>query len=119
MKHHKKGRKFGRVRKVRVALMRSLARALVKHGKIETTVAKAKELRPFIEKLITLSKKNTLASRRLVASRLGNDYEVSKILHDEIAPKFKERPGGYTRIIKLGKRADLSQDKAVIEFVND
>ncbi len=117
MKHHKKGRKFGRVRKVRVGLMRSLARALVLHGKIETTVAKAKELRPFIEKLVTLSKKDTVASRRLVEARMGNDKEVASKLHKEIAPKYKDRPGGYTRIVKLGKKSDLSNDKAVIELV--
>jgi len=117
MKHHKKGRKFGRVKKVRVALMRSLARALVLNGKIETTVAKAKELRPFIEKMITISKKDSVSSRRLVESRMGNDKEVSKKLHEEIAPKYKERSGGYTRVIKLGSKADTSNDKAVIEFV--
>jgi len=117
MKHNKKGRKFGRVRKVRVALMRSLARALVLNGKIETTVAKAKELRPFVEKLITLSKKDSVASRRLVESRMGNDKEVSQKLHTEIAPKYKDRQGGYTRIVKLGKRADASQDKAIIELI--
>ncbi len=117
MKHNKKGRKFGRVRKVRTALIRSLARALVLNGRIETSVAKAKELRPFVEKLITISKKNSVASRRLVESRMGNDKEVSKKLHDELAPKYKERPGGYTRIIKLGKKANASQDKAIIELV--
>jgi len=117
MKHHKKGRKFGRVRKVRVALMRSLARALVLNGKIETTVAKAKELRPFVEKMITLSKKDSVSSRRLVEARMGNDKEVSKKLHEEIAPKYKDRAGGYTRVVKLGTKADPSNDKAVIEFV--
>ena len=117
MKHHKKGRKFGRVRKVRVAMLRSLLRALVLHGKIETTVAKAKEIRPMIEKLITLSKKDTLASRRLVEARMGNDKEVSEKLHKEIAPKYKERQGGYTRVVKLGKSVDPSRDKAIIEFV--
>ena len=117
MKHHKKGRKFGRVRKVRTALMRSLARALVLNGKIETTVAKAKELRPFVEKLVTLSKKDTVASRRLVESRMGNDKEVSAKLHKEIAPKFKDRDGGYTRVVKMGKKSDLANDKAIIEFV--
>ncbi len=117
MKHNKKGRKFGRVRKVRVALLRSLARALFLHGKIETTVAKAKELRPFAEKLITKAKKNTVASRRLIEARMGNDKEISKKLHDEIAPKYKERAGGYTRIVKLGEKADKTADKAVIELI--
>ena len=117
MKHHKKQRKLGRVRKVRVALLRSLARALIMHGQIETTVAKAKELRPFIERLITMARKDSVASRRLVEARLGNDKEASKILHSQIAPKFKDRPGGYTRIVKLGKTASVSTDKAVISFV--
>ncbi len=117
MKHHNKQRKFGRVRKVRVALLRSLARALVINGKIETTVAKAKELRPFIEKLITMAKKDTVASRRNVASRLGNDTESSAKIHNEIAPKYKDRPGGYTRVVKLGKKTDPTNDKAIIELV--
>ena len=117
MKHHKKGRKFGRVRKVRVAMLRSLLRALVLHEKIETTVAKAKEIRPMIEKLVTLSKKDSVTSRRLVEARMGNDKEVSEKLHKEIAPKYKERQGGYTRVVKLGKSADPTRDKAIIEFV--
>ncbi len=118
MKHHKKGRKLGRVRKVRMALIRSLARALVLNGRIETSVAKAKELRPFIEKLITLARRDSVHSRRIVLSRMGNDKEVTEKLHKEIAPKFKERPGGYTRIIKLGKASDKTHDKAIIEFVS-
>jgi len=117
MKHHKKQRKFGRVRKVRTALMRSLARALILNGKITTTIAKAKEMRPYVEKLITIAKKDTVASRRLVAARLGNDMESTKKLHDEIAPKYKERAGGYTRITKLGVFEDSKRDKAVIELV--
>ncbi len=117
MKHHKKGRKFGRVRKVRVALIRSLARALLLNGRIETTVAKAKELRPFVERLITISRKNTVASRRVVEARMGNDKEISAKLHKDIAPKYKDRQGGYTRIIKLGKKSDVTNDKAIIELV--
>jgi len=117
MRHLKKGRKFGRVRKVRVALMRSLARALVLNGKITTTIAKARELRPYIEKLVTLARKDTLASHRLVISRMGNDKEAASILTKEIGPKYKDRPGGYTRITKLGTFADKMRDKAVIEFV--
>ncbi|PCI30475.1 50S ribosomal protein L17 [Candidatus Kaiserbacteria bacterium] len=117
MKHHKKQRKFGRVRKVRVALLRSLVRSFVLEEKIETTIAKARELRPMMEKYITLAKKDSLASRRLITSRLGNDQEVSKKLHEVIAPRYKERAGGYTRISKLGTFADAKRDKAVIEFV--
>ena len=117
MKHHKAQRKFGRVRKVRTGLLRSLVRSLVLHERIETTIAKARELRPQVEKLITLAKKDSLASRRLIAARLGNDEEVSKKLHEVLAPRYKERPGGYTRISKLGTFADAARDKAIIEFV--
>jgi len=117
MQHHKTQRKFGRVRKVRTALLRSLVRSLVLHGRIETTIAKAREVRPQVEKLVTLAKKDTLASRRVIAARLGNDEETSKKLHEELAPKYKDRPGGYTRISKLGTFADALRDKAVIEFV--
>ena len=92
-------------------------RALVLHERIETTIAKAKELRPHVEKLVTLAKKDSLASRRLIASRLGNDTEVAKKLHDVLAPRYKDRPGGYTRITKLGTFADAKRDKAIIEFV--
>ena len=117
MKHHKTQRKFGRVRKVRTALLRSLVRSLVLHERIETTIAKARELRPLVERLITLAKKDTLASRRIITARLGNDAEVSKKLHEELAPRFKDRPGGYTRITKLGVFKDAKRDKAIIELV--
>jgi len=117
MKHHNKQRKFGRVRKVRTALLRSLMRALVLNGSIETTLAKAKEIRPMIEKLVTLAKKDTVASRRVLSSRLGNDIETSTKLHDELAKEFKDRPGGYTRVTKLGKFAKDTRDHARIEFV--
>ena len=117
MNHHKAHRKFGRVRKVRTALLRSLVRSLVLHERIETTIAKARELRPQVEKLVTLAKKDTLASRRVIASRLGNDMEVSIKLHEVLAPRYKDRPGGYTRISKLGTFQDALRDKAIIEFV--
>ncbi len=117
MRHHDKNKKFGRVRKVRVALMRSLARALVMEGSIDTTLAKAKALRPIIEKLVTLAKKDTVASRRVVAGRLGNDMEASEKLHNVWAKEYKDRPGGYTRITKLSKFAKDTRDHARIEFV--
>lgn len=117
MKHHKQGRKLGRVKKVRVALLRSLARALILNGKMTTSIAKAREVRPFVEKLITLAGKGTLASQRLVASRLGNDKEATSKLTKEIAPKYKDRPGGYTRITKLGVFEDALRDKVIIELV--
>ena len=119
MRHHNTIRKFGRVKNQREALIRSLARALISEGKIVTTEAKAKELRPFIEKLITKAKETTIASRRLIIARLGGGGEKkpAKALIDVIAPKYKSRPGGYTRIIKMAPRKSDSSKMAVIEFV--
>jgi large subunit ribosomal protein L17 len=117
MKHHNKTRNFGRPTNQRLALMRSLARALVLEGAIETTVAKAKELRPYVEKLITNAKKNTVASQRLVAARLGNDQETTAKLHTVIAPRYMERSGGYLRITKMGTASNVDLDSARIEFV--
>jgi len=118
MRHHKKGRKLGRERKVRVGLLRSLARELVLRGSITTTLAKAKEVRPVVERLVTLAKKNTVASRRIVSSRLGNDTQATKKLHDDIAPAMKSRSGGYTRIVKLGKQGARKVEEAMISFVS-
>ena len=117
MRHHKNIRKLGRVRKQRSALLHGLARSLILRGKIKTTEAKAKELRPFIEKLVTKSKKDTLASRRLVLSRLGGEKEATKKLFDEIALQYKDRNGGYTRITKLPLRAGDASTMAQIEFI--
>lgn len=118
MRHHNTIRKFGRVKKVREALLRLLARALILEGKIKTTEAKAKELRPFVEKLVTKAKNATLVSRRLLISRLGAvEKEPVKILIDVIAPKYKTRSGGYTRIIKIAPRKSDGSKMAVIEFV--
>lgn len=103
MRHLKAGRILGRNATHRLALMRNLTRALFEHGRIITTVEKAKEARSFVEKLITLAKKGTLHSRRLALSRLPDPDAVAK-LFSEIAPRFKERPGGYTRIIKRHER---------------
>lgn len=117
MKHHKTKRTLGRRNKdQRDALLKSLACSLVKNEKIKTTEAKAKELRPFIEKLVTKAASGTLASRRLVISRLGNETLGNKLVED-IAPQYKERPGGYTRIIKLPLRASDAAKMAQIEFV--
>jgi len=97
--------------------MRGLAIALIEHGKITTTEAKARELRPYIEKIITTSKNDTLASRRRVASLLGEPKsEVLKKLFEEVAVTHKDRDGGYTRVIKMG-RTLAGRDEAVIEFV--
>lgn len=117
MKHTARGRKFGRVRKVRIALIRSLARALILNGKIETTEAKAKELRSFVEKLITKSNRGTLASYRIVRARLGGEDRIAKLLKEEIAPRYAERQGGYTRITKIHKPSNDARKLAFIEFV--
>lgn len=117
MRHHDSNRKLGRERDQRKALLQSLARSLVLHGRIKTTEAKAKELRPFIEQLITKAKKDTLASRRLVTERLGNAPRASKKLMETVAPQYKDRHGGYTRIIKLPIRTGDASRQAVIEFV--
>lgn len=103
MRHMKQGRKLGRNATHRLALMRNLARALFEHGRIITTVEKAKEARRFIEPLITKAKKGGLHNRRLVLSELP-DRDIVKKLFDEIAPRFADRPGGYTRIIKRHER---------------
>ena len=110
-------KKFGRVRKQRVALMRSLARSLIIHERIETTEAKAKALRPFIEKLISRAKNDTLSSRRIVISRLGGETRATAKLFNDIAPKYKDREGGYTRISKINANMADGRDVAVIEFV--
>jgi len=117
MKHHKDIRKFGRPTKQRKALLQGLARSFILHGRIETTTARAKEMRPFVERLITESKNNSLASRRLVIARLGGDKKAAAKLFETIAPQYKERAGGYTRVIKTRVRPSDAAEKAVIEFV--
>src|SRR5712691_12926149 len=99
MRHLRSGRKLGRNASHRLALMRNLALALFRHERIITTVEKAKEVRPFVEKLITLAKKGTLHARRLAVARLHDKDAVAKLFR-EIGPRFQERPGGYTRVIK-------------------
>ena len=117
MRHHNANRIFGRSTDQRRALMRGLALSLILHDKITTTEAKAKELRPFAEKLVTSAKKGTLAARKLVLSRLGQpDEAVVQKLFDTIAPKYMDRQGGYTRVVKMG-RTKAGRDEAVIEFV--
>lgn len=117
MKHHKSFRKFGREKNQRVAFVRGLLINLIRHGRIETTLARAKEIRPEVEKLVTLAKEDTVARRRLVASRLINQAPETAKLFTEYAPKYKEVPGGYTRILKLPTRLSDGAEKAVIEFV--
>ena len=117
MQHHKTGRTFGRYRKQRTALLRGLARDLILNGAITTTVAKAKEVRPFAERLITKGKVDSVSTRRLLASELGNADDPVKEIVDSVAPKYKEREGGYTRIVKLGKIGARHADMARIELV--
>lgn len=117
MRHHNVNRKFGRSRSQRKALIEGLMTSLIRDEKIMTTEAKAKEVRPAIEKMVTKARENTLASRRLVVARLGNQPEMAKKLFDEIAPKYTERKGGYTRITKLPQRQGDASPMAVIEFV--
>jgi len=116
MRHHDANRKFGREKKVRVALLRSLAVSLIRDEKIKTTEAKAKEIRPYVEKLLTKGKKPTLATRRIITERLGGVMAAKKLI-DEIAPRYEKRDGGYTRIIKLAPRAGDGSPMAIIEFV--
>jgi large subunit ribosomal protein L17 len=117
MRHHNRNKKFGRVRKQRTALLRSLCRNLILKHRIATSEARAKALRPFIERLVTKAKTDSVASRRLVASRLGGDQYVAQRLAEDVAPQYKKRPGGYTRITKIGPRMSDSSQRAVIEFV--
>ena len=116
MRHKKKGRKLGRKVGNRKALLMNLACQLITHKKIKTTDPKAKELRSFIEPLITLAKRNDLHSRRLVIKKIPKK-NIVRILFEEIAPVFSERPGGYTRITKLGHRDNDRAPVSVIEFV--
>ncbi len=117
MKHGVKQRTLSRTRRGRTALLRGLAITLIEKGKIKTTVAKAKELRPFAERLVTYGKKGTLSSRRVAATALGEPKaNVLKKLFNDLAPKYAERSGGYTRIVKIG-RTSAGRDEAVIEFV--
>lgn len=117
MKHHKSFRKFGREKNQRVSFIKGLVINLVRHGKIETTEARAKEIRPHVERLVTLAKEDTVARRRLVASRILNQEAETAKLFSEYAPKYKAVAGGYTRIIKLPHRIADGASKAIIEFV--
>ncbi len=116
MRHHGNVRKFGREKTQRHALMRSLARNLIRDSRIKTTLAKAKELRPFVEKLVTKAKVGGVASRRLIMTRIQGAPET-KTLVDTLAPKYKGRSGGYTRIIKMPNRDLDGAPMAMIEFV--
>ncbi len=117
MRHHNANRTFGRSKNQRSALMKGLVLSLISHEKIETTEAKAKELRPKVEKMITRAKKPTLAGKRLLLASLYHNETAVKKLFDTIAPRYEGRPGGYTRITKLTPRKGDASPMAVIELV--
>jgi large subunit ribosomal protein L17 len=117
MRHRVAGRKLGRTTSHRIALFRNMAAALIKHEQITTTLPKAKELRPYVEKLITLAKKGGLSNRRLAHARLMDDAQLVK-LFDVLAPRYADRNGGYTRVIKAGIRASDAAPMAIIELID-
>ena len=117
MRHRVGGRKLQRTSAHRLALFRNMSAALIKHEQITTTVAKAKELRPYVEKLITLAKKGGLSNRRLAHGKLLDDAQLIK-LFDVLATRYANRNGGYTRVIKAGIRMSDASPMAVIEFVD-
>lgn len=117
MRHHNTKRKFGRDKNQRKALLNSLALNLIVRGKIKTTEPKAKELRPFIEKLITKAKKDSISTRRIITSKLSNRSKEVKKLFEVIAPKYKDKKGGYTRVLKLGQRKADGAPMAIIELI--
>lgn len=117
MRHRNKGRLLSRTAEHRNAMLRNMASSLFRHGRIETTEAKAKELRSFAEPLITKAKRGDLHARRLVARKIG-DADIVVKLFDEIGPKYAERAGGYTRVLKLGHRSGDGADLAIVELVD-
>jgi len=117
MRHRVGGRKLQRTSSHRAALFRNMAAALIKHEQITTTLAKAKELRPYVEKLVTLAKKGGLSNRRLAHARLLDETQLKK-LFEVLAERYAGRNGGYTRVIKAGIRASDAAAMAIIEFVD-
>lgn len=118
MRHRKAGRKFNRNSPQRSALKKGLAISIIEHESIKTTLSKAKEIRGFLEPLVTLAKENTVANQRLAYSRLQSKEAVAK-LFDELGPRFKDRPGGYLRVIKRGLRPGDKAPAAQVEFVKE
>ena len=117
MRHRKKGRQLSRTRSHRKATLRNLATSLFHHERIETTTAKAKELRPYAERLITLARRGDVHSRRLAAMKIQDRDVLGKLFYD-IAPRYMERPGGYTRVLKLGNRKGDAAEMSLIELVS-
>jgi large subunit ribosomal protein L17 len=118
MRHQKQGRKLSRRKEHRKSMLANLASSLILHGRIKTTDAKAKEVRPFVERMVTFARRGDLHARRIVLSRLRNTTAVKK-LFDEIGPQFANRFGGYTRIVKLGFRHGDNSPVSLIEFVSE
>jgi large subunit ribosomal protein L17 len=117
MRHGMSGRKLGRKTGHRHALLRNMAAALIKHEQITTTLPKAKELRPYLEKLITLAKRGGLSNRRLAMSRLGDETQLKK-LFEVLAERYSDREGGYTRVLRAGIRPSDAVQMAIIELVD-
>lgn len=117
MRHQMSGRKFNRTKSQRYALLRGLANSLIEHEQIQTTLAKAKDLRPFVEKLVTMTRSGTIHARRQALGVLGQHDLVSKLM-TTLADRYKDRPGGYTRIIKTGFRHGDNAPRAIIEFID-
>jgi large subunit ribosomal protein L17 len=117
MRHRNQGRKLGKTTSHRIAMFANMAAALIKHEQIKTTLPKAKELRPVVEKLVTLSRRNDLHSRRLAMSQIRDDAQVKK-LFDVLGPRYAARPGGYTRVLKAGFRHGDNAAMAFIEFID-
>jgi large subunit ribosomal protein L17 len=118
MRHGNAGRRFNRTQSHRKAMLANLASSLVEHEQIVTTLPKAKDLRPIVEKLVTIAKKGDLAARRQLAAELQNNEVAAKKLFDILGPRYKARAGGYTRVLKAGFRHGDSAPIAVIEFVD-
>ena len=117
MRHNKKNKKLGRTSSHRRAMMRNQIASLIQHGRITTTLAKAKALRPVAEKLVTQGRRDTVAARRLVRKWVA-DRDLVGRLFDDIAPRFVDRPGGYLRIVKIGHRQGDAAEEAILEFVD-
>ena len=118
MRHRVEGRKFGREMDARRLMMRNLVKSMIEHGQLKTTLPKAKEMRGYVERIITYGKNDTVHSRRLAYSVLGDRTLVEKVF-DEIAPAFEGRNGGYTRVLKAGFRKGDNAPMAIIQFVEE
>ena len=116
MRHKYSGRKLNRTSSHRTSMFKNMMASLIEHEEIKTTVPKAKELRGFVERLITISKVDTVAKRRIVFSRIRSKEAVAKLFND-LGPRFKERPGGYLRILKCGYRAGDKAPMAIVQLV--